>query len=275
MNRIVAVVAMILSVTLLAGCAATLEVDVELDRDGRGTVRLALTLDRTAQESLGLAVDGDPAEAAARFAPLLADAGWTGDGAQISATRDDDSGELRLESTHLVDSVDQLDDILSLPRPIAVVAPDPAALAAIPGLPDEAPLLNAVDLRLGEGSGDNPGFDFFARGGVGEIGQETCAGGDVVGFSRTLRETLEIRYRFRLPGGPGSTNADQTPAGQNLWVARFGDCPPLQASSGGGSSSTLVNGVILAGLTGLLVVIFGLRAVRRRRSAEKANSAGK
>ena len=55
------------------------------------------------------------------------------------------------------------------------------------------------------------------------------------------------RYRFRLPGGPGSTNADETPAGDNLWIARYGDCPPLRASSGGGSSSTLVNGLILAG----------------------------
>ncbi|CAN0511248.1 unnamed protein product, partial [Phaeothamnion confervicola] len=85
------------------------------------------------------------------------------------------------------------------------------------------------------------------------------------GFGRSLREALQVNYRFRLPGGPGSTNADQTPTGTNVWTARYGDCPALQASSGGGSSSTLVNGVILAGLTGLLMIVFGLRAVRRRR----------
>ena len=80
-----------------------------------------------------------------------------------------------------------------------------------------------------------------------------------------MRDSLEITYRFRLPGGPGSTNADETPAGRNLWIARYGDCPPLRASSGGGSSSTLVNGVILAVLTGFLALVFGLRALRRRR----------
>ncbi len=48
---------------------------------------------------------------------------------------------------------------------------------------------------------------------------------------------------FRLPGGPGTTNADETPVGDNVWVARYGDCPPLQTSSGGGSASTLVNGL--------------------------------
>ncbi len=106
---------------------------------------------------------------------------------------------------------------------------------------------------------------------MGDIGQETCAGNDVVGFGRSLRDALLIRYRFRLPGGPGTTNADETPAGDNVWVARYGDCPPLQASSGGGSASTLVNGLILAGLTGLLMIVFALRAVRRRRGA-RANT---
>ncbi len=99
---------------------------------------------------------------------------------------------------------------------------------------------------------------------MGDIGQETCAGNDVVGFGRSLRDALLIRYRFRLPKGPGTTNADETPAGDNVWVARYGDCPPFQASSGGGSASTLVNGLILAGLTGLLMIVFALCAVRRR-----------
>ena len=155
--------------------------------------------------------------------------------------------------------------MLSYPRPLAGIAPDAATLAALTDLPAKAPLLNAVDIHLGNGSGDNPGFDLFARGGVGEIGQETCAGNDIVGFGRTMRSSFEFNYRFRLPGGPGSTNANETPGGRNVWVARYGDCPPLQASSGGGSSSTLVNGIILAILAGFLVIVFGLRALRRRR----------
>jgi hypothetical protein len=267
-RRLAAALALVLAALLCAGCAATLEVEADIDRDGRGSVTLRLTMDTEAQEALGLAADADPAEAAARFAPLLGDGGWASGDAQIAATRDEDTGELVLETTRLVDSTDQLDEILSFGRPIAQIAPDASTLSALPGLPPEAPLLNAVDLRLGDGSGDNPGFDLFARGGVGEIGGDTCAGDDVVGFARSLRDALEIRYALKLPGGPGSTNADETPRGENVWLARYGDCPPLQASSGGGSSSTLVNGVILAGLTGLLLVIFALRAIRRRRPSE-------
>ncbi len=265
-RRAAAVVALVLAALLCGGCAATLEVAADIDRDGRGAVTLRLTMDRAAQESLGLSADSDPAEAAARFAPLLGDGGWSGGEEQIAATRDEGTGELVLETRHLVDSTDQLDALLSFRRPIGAVAPDAATLGALPGLPDEAPLLDAVDLRLGEGSGDNPGFDLFARGGVGEIGGETCAGDDLVSFPRALRDALVVRYVLDLPGGPGSTNADDTPRGENVWVARYGDCPPLQASSGGGSSSTLVNGVILAGLTGLLLLIFAGRAMRRRRA---------
>jgi len=252
-------------VALSAGCQATFDIDADVDRDGRGTLGLRLALDRDAQSALGISTDDDPAEAAERFAPLLTDGGWSGGDAQIAATRDEESGELVLETSHPVDSIDQLEDLLSLPRPISQIAPDQSTLAALPDLPAQAPFLNAVDARLGEESGDNPGFDFFARGGVGDIGDETCKGDATVGFGRSLRDALEITYRFRLPGGPGDTNADETPGGQNVWRARYGDCPPLQASSGGGSSSTLVNGLILAVLAGIIVIVFALRGLRRRR----------
>lgn len=266
MIRRVALVAALAALVLgLVGCRATLDVDVNLDRDGRGAVNLTLALDVAAQEALGLSPSEDPDVAAERFAPLLADGGWSGGDGQIAATRDDETGELVLETRHLIESTDELDAVLSYPRRLTGIAPDGATLAALTDLPAGAPLLNAFDFRLGEGSGDNPGFDLFARGGVGEIGEETCAGDDIVGFGKQMRDSLEITYRFRLPGGPGSTNADETPAGRNLWIARYGDCPPLRASSGAGSSSTLVNGVILAILTGFLALVFGLRALRRRR----------
>lgn len=264
-RRLVAGLALVLVALLASGCQGVFDVDVEVDRDGRGSVQMRLSLDSSAQEALGISTSDDPSAAAERFAPLLADAGWVGGDGQIAASRDDSTGELQLETRHLVDSPAQLDDVLSLDRPIGAIAPDPQTLAALPDLPAEAPLLNALDFRLGDGSGDNPGFDLFARGGVGDIGQETCAGGDVTGFGRSLRDALEVTYRFRLPGGPGSTNADETPAGDNVWTARYGDCPPLQASSGGGSSSTLVNGLILAGLAGVLMIVFLSRAVRKRR----------
>ncbi len=264
-RRLAAAAALVLIALVASGCQAAFDVNVNLNREGRGSVNLRLQLDPAAQEALGLPVDADPATAAERFAPLLSDAGWAGSDGQIAATRDESTGDLVLETKHLVDSTSQLEDILSLDRPLTAIPADPADLAALTDLPQQAPLLNAFDFRLGDGSGDNPGFNLFARGGVGDIGQETCSGNSITGFGRSLREALELQYRFELPGGPGSTNADQTPAGQNVWVARYGDCPPLQASSGGGSSSTLVNGLILAGLTGLLLLVFGLRAIRKRR----------
>lgn len=262
-----ALAVVVLAVLTSTGCRAVLDVSVDLNRDGRGAVGLRLALDSTSQEALGLPVDADPATSAQRFAPILSDAGWQAGDGQISATRAEDTGELVLETRHLVDSIDQLDDILSLDRPIAGIAPDASTFAALPDLPAQAPILNSLDFRLGTRSGDNPGFALFARGGVGDIGQETCAGGAVSGFARSLRDSLQIEYRFRLPGGPGSTNADGTPAGDNVWIANYGDCPPLQASSGGGSSSTLVNGLILAGLAGFLLLVFSGRALRRRRGA--------
>lgn len=264
-RRLGLVGALALVALMLAGCQAKLNVDVNVDRDGRGSVTLRLSLDAAAQEAMGLSTSDDPEQAAERFAPLLSDGGWSAGDVQIAATRDESTGELMLETTHAIDSTTQLDTVLSYQRPLSGLAPDAASLAGLTDLPATAPLLNAVDIQLGTGSGDNPGFDLFARGGVGEIGQETCAGNDIVGFGRTMRSSMEFTYRFKLPGGPGSTNADQTPAGRNVWNARYGDCPPLQASSGGGSSSTLVNGVILAALTLFLVIVFGLRALRRRR----------
>lgn len=269
-RRAAALVALALLGLFAAGCQATLDVDANVDRDGRGAVTLRLALDRDAQAALGIPTSEDPAQAAQRFAPLLSDAGWAGGSGQIQATRDPSTGQLVLQTRHLVDSAQQLNSLLSLPRPIGTIAPDRGTLSALPDLPSQAPLLNAADLRLGKASGDNPGFDLFARGGVGEIGRQTCAGNQVVGFGRSLRDSLTITYRFRLPGGPGNTNADETPSGSNVWLARYGDCPALQASSGGGSSSTLVNGLILAGLAGFLLVVFALRALRRRRGRRQS-----
>jgi hypothetical protein len=264
-RRLLLAVALALLAALSAGCQAALDINADIDRDGRGTVTLRLALDRDAQSALGISTDDDPQVAAVKFAPMLTDGGWSGGDTQIAATRDADSGELVLETSHPIDSIDQLQALLSLPRPISQIAPDQSTLAALPDLPAESPLLNAVDARLGHESGDNPGFDFFARGGVGDIGEQTCKGNATVGFGRSLRDALHITYRFRLPGGPGDTNADETPAGQNVWRAQYGDCPPLQASSGGGSSSTLVNGLILAVLAGIIMIVFALRGLRRRR----------
>ncbi len=267
MRRLRAAVLMTVVAALLAGCQARFGTTVEIDRKGRGSVELSLALDRAAQAALGLGQAPAPEDVAERFEPLLVEGGWSGgEAGPIDAGLDDRTGEVVLSTRHEVDSVRQLEAIMSQERPIVAIAPDRATLGALPGLPRAAPLLNAWQFRLGEGTGDNPGFELFARGGVGEIGSETCQGDDVGGFGRTLRDALSLAYRFTLPGGPGSTNADDTPGGDNLWRFRYQDCPALQASSGGGGSSTLVNGVILAGLSAFILAVFGLRALHRRRA---------
>jgi hypothetical protein len=254
---------------LLAGCQARFATTVELDRKGRGFVELSLAVDRSAQAALGLGDTPAPETVAERFEPMLLEGGWTGgDAGPIAARLDDRTGEIVLTSRHEVDSVRQLEAIMRQNRPIAGLAPDDATRAALPGLPASAPLLNAWQFRLGQGTGDNPGFELFGRGGVGEIGSPTCQGDDASGFGRTLRDALSISYRFTLPGGPGSTNADDTPGGDDVWRFRYQDCPALHASSGGGGSSTLVNGAILACLSGFILCVFLLRALRRRRERQ-------
>lgn len=104
---------------------------------------------------------------------------------------------------------------------------------------------------------------------MGDVPDFTCSGADIIpkgGTAAQLRESLAFNYQFQLPGGPGSTSADRTPAGVNTWSFPFGDCPRITADSGsGGSSSKLVNGLILAAAAGFILIVLGLRALRRRR----------
>lgn len=265
-RRVLLMFAVLALAALVAACGADVQVDVDIDREGRGEVRLQVSLDPQAQEALGLAGASDD-DVRARFGALLVDGGWVGDAEErIAVTRDGDGG-LTLESSHEFDDLDQLRRLLNEQRPIAVLAPDEATLDAIPDLPDQAPLINEFALLLGDGTGDNPGFNLFGRGGVGQISGATCSGDGVVGFSSTLRNSTVITYRVALPGGPGETNADETPSGTNVWTVRFGDCPALTAEAGGGGSSTLVNGVILGLLVAFLAMVFAIRAIRRRRGA--------
>ena len=104
-GRVLLAVALAALAALSAGCQAVFELDAEVNRDGRGTLGLRLSLDRDAQSALGISTDDDPAAAAERFAPMLSDGGWAAGDAQIAAARDEDSGELVLETSHPVDSI--------------------------------------------------------------------------------------------------------------------------------------------------------------------------
>ncbi len=262
--RALTAAAAVLACLLLAACSAELQMEVQVDRDGRGELALDLALDSEAQAALGLSGATDE-QLRAHFEQLLVDGGWVGDGVErISVERDADGGVV-LRTRHPFDDLDQLERLITEPRPIALLAPDAGSLQALTDLPEATPLLNSYRFRLRGGTGDNPGFRLFARGGVGEIGGSTCAGSETVGFGSALRNSLLVTYRMDLPGGPGDTNANSTPLGTNVWDVRYGDCPALTAASGGGGSSRIVNGVILAVLVLFLIVVFGVRALRRRR----------
>lgn len=262
---------------LLTGCGATLTTEIELDRRGRGSVTLELRADPATLQALGLSAS-DPDAVVARFLPVLADGGWgpTDTGGEVvqnvAAYSVDDDGTVTLSTRTHFDNIAGLDAIVGRPRDLRAIAGDQAGVIfpAITDLPDTAPLINDFTFRLGTGTGDNPGFYFFGRGGVGNLGQETCTGNRAVGIPKTLRDALTLRYRLQAPGGPGSTNAPETPGGVSEWTVRYADCPDLQAESGGGSSSTLANGLVLAALSGLLVLLFTVRALRRRSAARHA-----
>lgn len=254
---------------LAAGCQARFDVEVNLDRKGTGELTLRLELDRAAQSFLGL--EGlDSAGMEERFARFLDD-GWSGGepGRLLAISRDEDAGTLTLASEHQIASADELKRLLSRVRSLERTVPESIREEVFRGLPDlprDAPLLNEVNFRLGDRTGDNPGFDLFARGGLGDIGEQTCQVEGLNQSGRSLRDALQIVYSFALPGGPGNTSADETPGARSIWHVRYGDCPRVSASSGGGSSSTLVNGLILAGMAGFLMIVFALRGIRRRRN---------
>lgn len=277
-RRLLAALAVALGIVILSGCASTMSTDIQMDRHGRGTVTLTLQLDRDALGFLGLSAD-DPAAIATRFAPLLQEGGWApaegGESVQqnVFSFSSDDQGGVVLSTRKAFDNVEGLDAIVSQKRDLRLVPSSPEVLGSLADMPDSAPLINDFTFRLGTGTGDNPGFYVFGRGGVGEIGHHTCSGDRVENFSRTLRDSLRLNYSMRVPGGPGTTNATRVSNGAGVWEARFGDCPDLKAESGGGSSSTLVNGLVLGVLTGILILVFVARGVRRRRATPRAAGA--
>lgn len=273
MRRLAAVLAVALGLLALSGCTARLTVDSEIDRKGAGHVDVTLALDQEAQRALGITA-GDEAQAALRLFPWLADPGWTapgGDGEGPVLVQRDDTGGLSLRTRHAVRSVKELREVLSAPRTLTTLP----LHAQVTDLAPAAPLVNALDLKLGTKTGDFPGFDLFARGGVGGLLAATCSGDRLLargGVDASLRRGLEFAYRFTLPGGPGQTNADEIRGGRTAeWTPRFGDCPAMTATSGGGSSSTLINGVILGIASLIILIVLALRSLRGRRARRTAS----
>jgi hypothetical protein len=249
-----------------SGCQSVLVVRTDVDSAGAGQVRLELHLDREAQAYLGITSEADVPRVVEERFPWVREAdGWS----EVTVAPDS-SGRLTLTTSHAFDDLDTLKALMDEERSLDAIAGDPDIINSIEDMPHAAPLLNDFSFRLGSGDPPDPGFNLFAQGGVGDVPDFTCGGAEKIdpagGTAATLRRSLEFNYRFRLPGGPGDTTADATPGNVNTWSFPFGDCPRLVADTGsGGSSSELVNGLILAALAGFILIVLGLRGLRRRR----------
>ena len=124
-RRLLLAAALAVLVALSAGCQAAFDVNVDIDRNGRGTVTCGWPWTATPSRPSASPPTRTRRWRPRKFAPMLADGGWCGGDTQIAATRDDDSGELVLETSHAIDSIDQLEDVLSLPAAdLAGIAPD-------------------------------------------------------------------------------------------------------------------------------------------------------
>lgn len=279
MRRAAALVLFAVSLMALSGCTGRFVVDVEMDREGAGRLVASLSVDAEGAAELGLVgSDEDVARAALGLFPwLAADPGWVASddqpGRHIAVQRDE-GGSVAISSRHAFESVPQMRALLTEARPLATV---PRA-DTVDDLAAAVPFINALTFTLGDATGDFPGFDLFARGGVGELQQATCSGNRLLqagSVETRLRQGFEIVYRFTLPGGPGRTNADDVRSGRTAeWSHRFGDCPAIRATSGGGSSSTLINGIILAVASVLIGLVLVLRAFRRRVAKAHASGGG-
>jgi len=240
-------------------------VGTDVDAGGHGQVRLELHLDQEAQAYLGITSAADVPRVVQERFPWVREA----DGWSEVTTSTDSSGLMALTTSHAFDDVDTLKTLMDQKRSLDEIAGGPETINSIPDMPHTAPLLNDFSFRLGSGDPPDPGFNLFAQGGVGDVPDFTCSGDSIEpagGTAATLRQSLGFNYRFRLPGGPGDTTADSTRGNVNAWSFPFGDCPRIVADTGGGgSSSTLVNGLILAALAGFILIVLGLRVLRRRR----------
>jgi hypothetical protein len=261
--------ALVIAAALLAsGCSANFGVNAVLDANGQGRLDLTLELDPQAVSALGLAGFESPETVAEREFPwLVTEAGWssgTEGGGSVAVSREP-AGGMVLKTTHALGSTNDLRALLAAPRDITRIP----GHDAVTELPVQTPLLNSLVLSVEREDGDTT-FSLVGRAGVGSLEQAPCSGSSLDtrgGPDALLRGGgLRFDYRFTLPDGPGSTNANEIIDDRTAqWLFRYGDCPLIRARSGGSSSSAPINGIILAGAALVVLFALSLRALRRRR----------
>ncbi|MDX6645959.1 MAG: hypothetical protein QOK40_1686 [Miltoncostaeaceae bacterium] len=268
MRRRLTALALAAAALLASGCTANLGVNSVLDANGQGRLDLTLELDSQAVSALGFAGADPPETVAQRAFPwLLTEAGWTAGtgGAETVAVTRDPSGGMVLTTTHALESPNDLRALLAAPRDLTHIP----GFSSVSELPTQSPILANPTFTLERKGGDST-FNLLGRAGVGSLEKAPCSGSrlDARGGPDALLRGggLSFDYRFTLPDGPGSTNANTVLDDRTAqWVFKYGDCPLIRARSGTSSSSAPVNGIILAGAALVLLVALSLRGLRRRR----------
>ena len=146
--------------------------------------------------------------------------------------------------------------------------------ATLTDLPATVPLQSVLVMRFQPQAGPpdrKPAtFTFGIRGGVGEVGDATCGasrGAQPTTADLSLRRSLGLDYQYTLPVPAESASDGATRSGNRVaWDMNYGTCDLMEASSAGASSSAAVNGLILGGAVGFILIVLGLRILSRRRN---------
>jgi hypothetical protein len=251
---------------LLAACSANESMVVHMNPDGSGTLTIQLALDPDAQAQLGFAGGNDPEKAVQQHFPWVVspDSGWS------KPTFTHKGDQLVITTSKSFASADDLKALVSEKRSVDAIAGSPDVVTRIPDLPHDQPLLNDFSLKFTPAKGgDKPSYTLFTQGGVGDVPDATCSGDKLLtvgGDAAQLRRNLHFVVTMEMPRQPRDTSGETTPSGAIQWRYNYGDCPRITADTAGSSSGAkTLNGAILAVASGFILVVLGLRALRRRR----------
>lgn len=153
--------------------------------------------------------------------------------------------------------------------------------AGLTGLPARVPLQTILATEFqpaATGSGTQRGATFAvaSRGGVGEVLDPVCnqTSGRYAPTraDRALYTGLSLVYRWGMPSriAQHSEGASISSQGADAtWSMPYGKCSLMEVSSAGSEDEQVVNGLILGGALGFLLIVFAVRAVSRRRPTRR------
>ena len=251
-----------------------------MNREGAGTVAMRAGLDAEAQQYLKIQPSESGDQIAARITPWATSAnGWQSAGTGAVSADRDGPGTLTLQSSHRFGSSAELQRLFGDTRQSTAILLRTGDQAPT-DMPRDVPLMSAFNVSLtAHDAPDPPSFNLFGRGGIGAIATATCSGAALergTGTDQALRKSLRFEYVVDLPVKPTRTTG-RTAAGDPTlvsWNVPFGDCPRISANSTQGSSSALLNGVILFGAGLFLCLVLLLRAVKGRRARRSLKTRG-